>query len=144
MELSKWRPPYAYVPGQNPRHAEDLFDPIKKDVVEGMSSEAIRSSVAWAQGLVFLKEGYYWESHEVLEAIWLQCPSNTAERLIVQCLIQLANAGLKKKMQRSNAFDRLIRIADDLFAESLVCDAQNKLGFNSLDYANLREKVANF
>ena len=128
MDLMKWRPPYAHVPGINPRHAEELFDPLKFSVSEGMSYEELRGSAAWAQGLTFMREGYYWESHEVLEVIWFNC-------------IQLANAGLKKKMQRENASTRLLKMADDLFEESLKRSSANGLAVGPRDFAELRKVV---
>lgn len=139
MDLSKWRPPYAHVPGVNPRHATDLFDPLKSSVVEGMGYGELRSSIAWLQGLVFLREGYFWESHEVLEEVWLKCGPNSAERMVVQSLIQLANAGLKKKMQRENAFNRLLKMAEGLFEESLRRSDVNEFEFSQQDFTDLRE-----
>ena len=142
MDLLKWRPPYAHVPGVNSRHPDDMFDPLKSSVVEGMSYEALRASAAWLQGLAFLREGYFWESHEVLEAVWLKCGPNTAERMTVQSLIQLANAGLKKKMQRDNAFNRLLKMAEDLFDESLRRSDVNGFKFRQQDFRKLKEEVS--
>ena len=43
----------------------------------------------------------------MLEAVWLHTPEWSAERDMVQALIQLANARIKIRMQRPNAARRL-------------------------------------
>jgi len=100
-------PTHAYVPGSNARHAEDWFDGVKQSVSPDMSIDALHLTAAWAAGLAYLKAGYFWECHEVLEAVWVQTHDGTAERDMVQALIQLANARLKLRMERPNAAWRL-------------------------------------
>jgi len=118
LTLSKvWRPSHAYVPGQSPRHPVGLFDRFK-DARPGDPLVRLAASTAWAVGQDFLREGYFWEAHEVLEALWLACPPNGAERLSVQAAIQLANAGLKARMGRLRAAARLLDIARALSAEA--------------------------
>ncbi|NNK17449.1 MAG: DUF309 domain-containing protein [Sulfitobacter sp.] len=106
-------PPYAYVPGQNARHPEDWFDQIKGSVTSGMSASALAQTQAFQAGLAYLKAGYFWECHEVLEAVWLQTPQETPEREMVQAFIQLANAQLKVRMNRPKAARRLCGIVQD-------------------------------
>ena len=65
------RPSHAYVPGQNVRHPEDRFDHIKSSV---MPDVAVQDTQAWQVGLAYLHAGYFWECHEVLEAVWLSLP----------------------------------------------------------------------
>ncbi|MGV6887868.1 DUF309 domain-containing protein [Rhodophyticola sp. SM2404] len=113
-----WRPPHAYVPGQSPRHDEELFDHLK-DVDAATPAEGLARSQAYAAGLVFLREAYFWEAHEMLEPVWMACPPNSAERVFVQALVQLANAGLKTRMQRPQAAARLYAQADALFEDAL-------------------------
>ena len=97
-------PPHAYVPGQNARHPEDWFDGIKADVAAGLPTEQTQ---AWRAGLRYLDKGYYWECHEVLEAVWMALPNPSPERDMTQALIQLANARLKLKMGKPRATLRL-------------------------------------
>lgn len=101
------RPPHAYVPGQNSRHPEDWFDAIKNTVGEGMRPEEVQQTQAFRAGLVYLETGFYWECHEVLEAVWARQPEGSPEKDMVQALIQLANARLKVLMQRPRAAVRL-------------------------------------
>ena len=100
-------PPHAYVPGQNTRHPENLFDPIKSSVNADLGPESLHKTTAFQAGLVYLDTGFFWECHEVLEAVWMQAPDGTPEREMMQALIQLANAKLKVLMQRPRAAMRL-------------------------------------
>jgi hypothetical protein len=105
----RWRPRYAYVPGSTQRHAEDLFDRFKPDA--SMPEELLSRCTAWHLGLQFFGEGFYWEAHEMWEAIWLRLGQTTPERAMVQSLIQLANTGLKVKIGRPKAQERLLGLA---------------------------------
>lgn len=106
-------PPHAYVPGQTTRHPEDLFDPIKSSVRPGVPVEETQ---AWQVGLAYLHAGFFWECHEVLEAVWLSLPNPAPERDMTQAIIQLANARLKLKMNKPKAVLRLCGMVDDLIS----------------------------
>ena len=95
------------MPGLNARHPEEWFDPIKAGIAGSGDPAALQDSDAWKAGLAYLDEGYFWECHEVLEAVWLQTPDGSAEREMVQAIIQLANARLKLRMDRPRAAARL-------------------------------------
>lgn len=113
-----WRPPYAYVPGQTPRHPEGMFDSFKAGL-QDTPRALLQETRAWETGLAFLRDGYFWEAHEVLEAVWMVCPPNSAERLMVQAVIQRANAGLKAKMGQAKAVSRLLAMSDALYREAI-------------------------
>lgn len=100
-------PPHPYVPGQNPRHPEDLFDVIKASVTDDMALDALQHTAAWRAGLAYFEAGYFWECHEVLEAVWMRTPDGSPEREMTQAIIQLANARLKLKMGKPRASRRL-------------------------------------
>jgi hypothetical protein len=102
-------PPHAYLPGITPRHDETLFGDVKASVKAGMGPEELQRSEAWLAGLAYLDRGFYWEAHEVLEPIWRQLAVNSAERHLVQALIQLANASLKHRMGRRSASRRILQ-----------------------------------
>ena len=106
-------PPHAYVPGQNARHPDDWFDTIKDSVTPGMPVSALGQTQAFHAGLAYLEAGYFWECHEVLEAVWLHTPQDTPEREMVQALIQLANAQLKIRMDRPKAAKRLCEMVQN-------------------------------
>lgn len=101
-------PDHAYVPGSTARHESGAFDHFCVDAKPGMDVEALASCRAWRAGLKFLEAGFFWEAHEVLEAVWMALPTDSADRQTVQALIQYANAGLKQKMGRPGAASRLL------------------------------------
>lgn len=104
-------PPHAYVPGQTARHPEDWFDAIKADVGAHVAMEQTQ---AWRAGLHYFETGYFWECHEVLEAVWMALPNPSPERDLTQALIQLANARLKLKMGKPRATRRLCAMVQNL------------------------------
>lgn len=103
-------PAYPYVPGRTPRHPEGQFDALRATARQGASPAELVATPAWAAGLAYLEDGFYWEAHEVLEPVWLALPRGSREREMVQALIQLANACLKREMGRPRAVLRLCRI----------------------------------
>jgi hypothetical protein len=70
-------------------------------------------------GLGLNDAGFFWESHEILEAVWAAAPQGGRERILLRACIQIANANLKLRMQKSNAAVRL-------FSEALA--ELNELG----------------
>lgn len=116
-DLAYFRPEWAYVPGQTERHPDGLFDAIRKTVHPGMSEEELAASKAFLFGMTYLDEGYFWEAHEVFEAVWMACRPESAERHAVQALIQIANAALKRKMGQPNAVKRILTIVENRVAQ---------------------------
>ncbi len=102
-------PPYAYIPGQTPRHDQDLFAEFSTSV----DLDDPTQSLAWQAGLHYLENGFFWEAHEALEPVWMATRPNSVERHLVQALIQFANASLKALMQRPKAVLRLCDIASE-------------------------------
>ncbi len=139
-DLFAWRPPHAYLPGRTPRHPRDLFDPIRATVTEAMPDPG--GSPAWRIGLDLLREGFFWEAHEVLEPVWMACPPNSAEKLLAQAVIQFANAALKRVMDRPAAAQRLLRLADDLTEEAFGRGGALILGLGRADLAGVRAVVS--
>jgi len=114
---SDWRPPYAYIPGETDRHDESLFDFLTDDI-EGTTLQDLPHTSAWLHGMAFIKDGYFWEAHEVFEAIWMACPPNSAEKLFVQSVIQNANSALKNAMGQTAAAQKIKSHAQALEQEA--------------------------
>ncbi len=107
-------PAHAHVPGSG--SVPDL-GPLEraKDFTPAVTRAAEWSeNVPYLYGHDLLRAGYYWEAHEVWEAVWLATPANGPERLLLQALIQNANARLKSAMQRENAAARLHTQVEEL------------------------------
>ena len=88
-------PTHAYIPGVNERHPENAFDGIKSSVNAGDDIEQLEQCAAFRAGLQYLEAGFYWETHEVLEPVWMALPERSVEKRFIQGLIQLANGCLK-------------------------------------------------
>src|SRR6201996_1055598 len=58
-------------------------------------------------GLGLNDSGFFWESHEILEAVWAAAPQGGRERILLRACIQIANANLKLRMGKSHAASRL-------------------------------------
>jgi hypothetical protein len=104
-------PAVAYVPGKTARPAEGAFDTIRETALAGMSPLDLAQSEAMRHGYAYLEAGYFWEAHEVLEAVWIALPQGSPERRFVQGVIQVANGRLKVRMDRPNAAKRLHAMA---------------------------------
>lgn len=85
-------PPYTYVPNVVPHPISDaeghwfgVADPYKQ-----WSNKRI---FGWGQRL--FDAGYYWESHESWEHLWLKLGRTTREAMILKGLIKLAACGVK-------------------------------------------------
>lgn len=81
-----------------------------------------------------MREGYFWEAHELLEALWRRCPPNSAQSLLLMSLIQHANAGLKVEMGRPKAEARLRVEALRLWREAFLSHSDSILGFQYEDF----------
>jgi len=121
-------PPFAYVPGRTPRHAEGRWDDVRATAWVGMSADELAASPAFRAGLAFFENGYFWEAHEVWEAVWMACAPNSAEHRFVQALIQLANAELKLAMEKPRAALRLCAIAGAHLDEAVAGGNAELLG----------------
>lgn len=117
-------PTHAYVPGQNARHPEDWFDAIKASVTADVPVDELDRTEAWQAGLEYLAEGYFWECHEVLEAVWMRAPEGSPQRALTQGIIQLANARLKLRMRRPRA---ALRLCDMVNAHLARCPTDQQI-----------------
>jgi len=110
-------PPYAYIPGQTPRHAETEFDDIINSLPDKINFESLQAAAGYKYALDFMQHGFHWEAHEILEAIWMKTAQNSVERLFTQCVIHLANANLKHIMNRESAAAKIMKQANSLSTE---------------------------
>ncbi len=125
-----WRPGHAYVPGKSARHAEGLFEPMKAGI-QGVSAQRLNETGTWVLAKAFLADGYFWEAHELFEALWMACPPNSPEKLMIQALIQVSNAGLKRRMGLGKAAAKLGVEAERLGQEATMRAKGPVLGITS-------------
>jgi hypothetical protein len=50
----------------------------------------------------------FWESQEILEAVWAAAPQGGRERVLLRACIQIANANLRLRMLKPRAAARLL------------------------------------
>ena len=117
--MAQHLPSEPYVPGKTPRPDDACFADIKASVAGCGTIKALANCEAFTFGFEAFEQGYFWEAHEVWEAVWMALPPASAERLFVRGLIQTANARLKRTMGRDRAADRLAKMAESDVSEAL-------------------------
>ena len=129
-------PVHAHLPGENARHPEGFLDHVIDLAPDTTLSQDASSNIPFQYGLRLLEEGFYWEAHEVLEAVWMNAVPNSKERHLLQGIIHIANASLKLKLKRLNAAQRLKALADDCIARAYIHDEDN-MGFSKSEVEQL-------
>lgn len=132
----------AHLPGRTPRPPESLFGPLKAGLSGTMPPADLLSCPAFVQGLLLIERRFYWEAHEVLEAVWMHLPPACPERLFLRGLIQLANSGLKARMGWRQAAGRIEALADAALDEALRRLAGATPGMTTERLRQLRDQVA--
>ena len=119
-------PGWAYVPGETAA-AEADHDTLwqAKALVPSRFRDYVPARhPALRYGIALNDAGYFWESQEVLEAVWAAAPQGGRERMLLRACIQIANANLKLRLQKSHAAARLLSGAlaevNALFARNAV------------------------
>ncbi len=100
-------PRWAYVPGVETEADHDTLKHAKVLVPSRFRDFVPARHPALRYGIGLNDAGYFWESHEILEAIWAAAPQGGRERILLRACIQIANANLKLRMQRPHAASRL-------------------------------------
>ena len=143
-------PQWAYVPGETGDADADSKTLAR---AKALVPSAFRGYVparhpALRCGLALNDRGYFWESQEVLEAVWAAAPQRGRERILLRACMYVANANLRLRIQRPHSASRLFgealeelrdlngrrgKAAGDGFAESFPTEAlvallQAKLG----------------
>jgi Domain of unknown function (DUF309) len=102
-------PGWAYVPGETadcePDH--ETLGRAKALVPAQFFGFVPTRHPALRYGMALNDAGYFWESQQVLEAVWAAAPQGGRERILLRACIQIASANLKLRMQKPNATARL-------------------------------------
>ena len=117
-------PQWAYVPGET---AEAEADHETLWQAKALVPSRFRGYVparhpALRYAMALNDNGYFWESQEILEALWAAAPQGGRERILLRACIQIANANLRLRMQKPHAASRF-------FGEAL--SELNALGLRS-------------
>jgi hypothetical protein len=101
-------PQWAYVPGES-AEAEADHDTLWQAMA--LVPSRFRDFVparhpALRYAMALNDNGYFWESQEILEAVWAAAPQGGRERILLRACIQIANANLRLRMQKPHAAAR--------------------------------------
>jgi uncharacterized protein len=107
-------PPYPFVPGVTPHprrheHGHSFGQPEPKRTA--FEARLWRDSQDYKFAVDLFNFEYWWESHELFEALWHASGRRTREGRFFQGLIQLAAAHLKRRMGNTAAAIRLFNRA---------------------------------
>src|SRR6266851_3265840 len=102
-------PQWAYVPGET-KEADADHDTLwqaKALVPSRFQNFVPARHPALRYGILLNDAGYFWESQEILEAVWAAAPQGARERILLRACIQIANANLRLRMRKPYAAARL-------------------------------------
>ena len=137
-------PRWAYDPGRHRAPDREPLDAAKNLVPSRFAGFVPADNAAFRYGLTLNDGGFFWEAHEVWEAVWKAAPMNGRDRLALQALIQIANAGLKQRQARPRAAARLIdhatTLLDELTGRGIASEPESIAG--RLQAGWLREELA--
>ncbi len=91
-------PAYSFVPGKTPHpHTDPAGHRFGCDLppAEPLEPERWASSRRYLLGIDLFNHGYYWEAHEMWEAVWNANGRRGPVATLLKCLIQLAVVGVK-------------------------------------------------
>ncbi|MEP3245870.1 MAG: DUF309 domain-containing protein [Sneathiella sp.] len=120
---NSWKiyPGGPHVPGQNSRPPENAeIQALLAELPAQIIADDWCHIGAYQQGLAFFEAGFFWEAHEVWEAVWVKCAPNSREKYLLQGLIQVANACLKVRMRRKRGALKLAQEASMLIREAFL------------------------
>ena len=102
-------PRWAYVPGET-AEAEADHDTLgrpRRWCRRAFATSSRRVIRRCATAFALNDAGYFWESQEILEAVWAAAPQGGRERILLRACIQIANANLRLRMLKPHAAARL-------------------------------------
>jgi hypothetical protein len=102
-------PGWAYVPGEAADSEPDYetLGQAKALVPAQFFGFVPTRHPALRYGMTLNDAGYFWESQQVLEAVWAAAPQVGPERILLRACIQVATANLKLRMLKPHAATRL-------------------------------------
>jgi hypothetical protein len=103
-------PRWTYVPGESADATAD-YETLAQIAV--LVPPRFRGYVparhpALRYGITLNDHGYFWESQEILEAVWAAAPQGGRERILLRACILIATANLRLRMQKPHVAARLL------------------------------------
>src|SRR5882757_6509688 len=103
-------PRWAYVPGESEKSSADYgtLAQITALVPPRFGGYVPARHPALRYAIALNDRGYFWESQEILEAVWAAAPQGGRERILLRACILIATANLRLRMQKPTAAARLL------------------------------------
>src|SRR6202171_5808211 len=101
-------PRWAYLPGVETEADHETLAMAKALVPARFNGFVPARHPALRYGIALNNAGYFWESREILEAVWAAAPQGGRERILLRACIQIANANLRLRMLKPHAAARLL------------------------------------
>ena len=103
-------PRWAYVPGEAEEADADYetLAQVTLLVPSRFHGYVPARHPALRYGIMLNDRGYFWESQEILEALWAAAPQGGRERILLRACILIATANLRLRMQKPHAAARLL------------------------------------
>lgn len=102
-------PRWAYVPGEPGQSSADYetLARITALVPPRFGGYVPARHPALRYGLMLNDRGYFWESQEILQAVWAAAPQGGRERILLRACILTATANVRLRMQKAHVASRL-------------------------------------
>lgn len=103
-------PRWAYVPGVSEHERADFetLAQVTALVPPRFNGYVPARHPALRYGIALNDRGYFWESQEILEAVWAAAPQGGRERILLRACILIATANLRLRMQKAHVATRLL------------------------------------
>ena len=91
-------PAYRHIPGRTPHpnsHPEGHSYQLRSESVAEVRPENWQNSTEYLYGFDLFNNGYYWESHEAWEGVWIANGRTGTVAIFLKGLIKLAALGVK-------------------------------------------------
>ena len=102
-------PRWAYVPGMSEQQSADYetLAEVKALVPPRFNGYVPARHPALRYGIALNDHRYFWESQEILEAVWAAAPQGGRERILLRACILIATANLRLRMDKPHVTARL-------------------------------------
>jgi uncharacterized protein len=138
-----WPLPAApYLPGMTARpEGDDDVHRVAAMAPDPTEPNEWRENAAYLAGFRLYNAGFGWEAHEAWEPVWMHARAHSAERHLLQGLIQLANARLKLAMDRPKAVRRLAGMALDCLHQARFVGGSTVMGVDVGEVATIAGEI---
>jgi predicted metal-dependent hydrolase len=139
-------PPYAFIPGGPWPHPKSSprghsFGRRAAPVAAIVDDQWGRSA-AYLRGFALFNAGYYWEAHEVWEALWHAHGRSGPVADVLKGLIKLAAAGVKVRERQPRGVTTHARRAGALFESARTVRGPRLLGLDLDELVEVARQIA--